>query len=262
MAKCKQICWWTGTTHSLLHLQRCTHSDTPRNVHGGYLNPPHNSTGIAIDMSAFKPGLRQRIDLSLYEPCKLNPAQNVELRPCEDRTIHLEDLQVYRNTVGINWKIQEGIILYYVTEPREFWNCIISYHGPAQSTGIREWDKLFHTLQLTCYTKNLIPCMVCVFLVMSWELDSDSGCMDRDCLFLRDHDAVLASRAQVLVKRRATFRVRHRYKNTRGVSKTGTAGTGTVVHFNTPQYTTYPYRGIAGMHWYIPKGNFSLYFIF
>ena len=56
-------------------------------------------------------------------------------------------------------------------------------------------------------------------------------------------------------------RVRHGYGNTRGVSKTGTAGTGTVVRFNTPQYTAYPYRGIAGMHGYIPKVIF-LYILY
>jgi hypothetical protein len=45
--------------------------------------------------------------------------------------------------------------------------------------------------------------------------------------------------------------VPHGYGNTRGVSKTGSAGTGTVVDFDTPQHTAYPYRGIAGMYGYI-----------
>jgi len=40
---------------------------------------------------------------------------------------------------------------------------------------------------------------------------------------------------------------------TRGVSETGHAGSGTVVHFGTPQHTAYPYRGVAGIHGYISK---------
>jgi len=33
----------------------------------------------------------------------------------------------------------------------------------------------------------------------------EAGCMDKDCPFLHDRDAVLANRAQVLAKRRETF---------------------------------------------------------
>jgi len=40
---------------------------------------------------------------------------------------------------------------------------------------------------------------------------------------------------------------------TRGVSKTGHAGSGTVVHFGTLQHTMYPYCGVAGIHRYISK---------
>jgi hypothetical protein len=43
-------------------------------------------------------------------------------------------------------------------------------------------------------------------------------------------------------------RVEHGYGNTRGVSETGTAGTGTVVDFDTPQYTATRTRGVAGIH--------------
>ena len=46
----------------------------------------------------------------------------------------------------------------------------------------------------------------------------------------------------------ATCRDRHGYGKTRGFSKTGSAGTGTVVDFGTPRHTAYPYRGIAGMY--------------
>ena len=43
-------------------------------------------------------------------------------------------------------------------------------------------------------------------------------------------------------------RVRHGYGKTRRFSKTGSAGTGTVVDFGTPWHTAYPYHGITGMH--------------
>ena len=43
-------------------------------------------------------------------------------------------------------------------------------------------------------------------------------------------------------------RVWHGYGKTRGFSQMGSAGTGTVVDFCTPWHTTYPYRGIMGMH--------------
>jgi hypothetical protein len=40
----------------------------------------------------------------------------------------------------------------------------------------------------------------------------------------------------------------HGYEKTRGVSKTGSADTGTVVDFGTPRHTTYLCRGITGIH--------------
>jgi hypothetical protein len=43
-------------------------------------------------------------------------------------------------------------------------------------------------------------------------------------------------------------RVSHGYGNTRGVSKTGNTGTGTVLDFGTPRHTAYPYRGVTGIH--------------
>ena len=57
-------------------------------------------------------------------------------------------------------------------------------------------------------------------------------------------------------------RVCHGYGNTRGVSKTGTAGTGTVVNLGTPQYTAYPYRGVTGIHGLThTKGEFIIFII-
>jgi len=43
-------------------------------------------------------------------------------------------------------------------------------------------------------------------------------------------------------------RVRHGYGKTRGVSKTGIAGMGTVVDFGTPRHTATRTRGITGIH--------------
>jgi hypothetical protein len=43
----------------------------------------------------------------------------------------------------------------------------------------------------------------------------------------------------------------HGYGKTHGFEVTGLAGTGTVVDFNTPWHTAYPYRGITGIRRYI-----------
>ena len=45
-------------------------------------------------------------------------------------------------------------------------------------------------------------------------------------------------------------RVPHGYGKTRGFSKTGNAGMGTVVDFGIPWHTATRTRGIAGMHGY------------
>jgi hypothetical protein len=50
----------------------------------------------------------------------------------------------------------------------------------------------------------------------------------------------------------STCSVWHGYGKTRGFEVTGLAGTGTVVDFDTPWHTAYPYRGITGIHGYIP----------
>jgi len=47
--------------------------------------------------------------------------------------------------------------------------------------------------------------------------------------------------------------VYHGLPETRGVSETGHAGTGTVVDFGTPRHTAYPCHGVAGIHGYISK---------
>jgi hypothetical protein len=54
----------------------------------------------------------------------------------------------------------------------------------------------------------------------------------------------IAFEAKVQPRRRD----RHGYGKTRGFSKMGSAGTGTVVNFGTLRHTVYPYRGIAGMY--------------
>jgi hypothetical protein len=49
-------------------------------------------------------------------------------------------------------------------------------------------------------------------------------------------------------------RVWHGYRKTRGVSKTGNAGMGTVCDFGTPQHTMYPYPRLRVFHRYITTG--------
>ena len=49
-------------------------------------------------------------------------------------------------------------------------------------------------------------------------------------------------------------RVPHGYGNTRGVSKTGNTGTGTVVDFGTPRHTVYLYPQLRVFHGYITTG--------
>jgi hypothetical protein len=86
--------------------------------------------------------------------------------PYHNGTIHVDDLAQYNKTFKDNWKMQEGGILYCLTESCEFWNRLISYHGPTKSTGVKEWDDLFQKLELTGYPKNIIPCMVRVFIIL------------------------------------------------------------------------------------------------
>ena len=53
----------------------------------------------------------------------------------------------------------------------------------------------------------------------------------------------------------STFRDRvyHGLPETRGVSETGHAGSGTVLDFGTPRHTVYPCHGVAGIRGYISK---------
>jgi hypothetical protein len=52
----------------------------------------------------------------------------------------------------------------------------------------------------------------------------------------------------------AIARVRHGYRNTRGDRVTGSAGTGTVLDFDTPRHTVTRTRGTAGTHGYFIMG--------
>lgn len=125
-----------------------------------------------IDASALMPGSRQTIYLSPYQAYNLEPITSVKLHPRADGTIHPGDLKAYHDIFKDDWKMQEGGILYCLGDSRAFWNCLISYHGPTKSTGIKEWDALFHKLQSTGYPKNIIPCMVRVFTFCAWNLIS------------------------------------------------------------------------------------------
>ena len=66
--------------------------------------------------------------------------------------------------------------------------------------------------------------------------------------------ATAAVAAGVATKVAVAARVPHGYGNTRGVSKTGNTGTGTVVDFGTPRHTAYPYLRLRVFHGYITTG--------
>jgi hypothetical protein len=53
-------------------------------------------------------------------------------------------------------------------------------------------------------------------------------------------------------------RIPHGYGFTRGSSKMGNAGTGTVSDFGTPRHTAYPYRGVTGIHGFYGIAKVSL----
>jgi hypothetical protein len=148
---------WTTHYHTLVAAltKKYTYTDMPMNLLN-YSDP----TGTHINTSALVPGSCQTIDLSSYNGYKLEHIPNAKLHRRADGTINPGDLSLYHDVFEDNWKTQEGRILYCLTESREFWNCLISYHGPIKSTGIKGWDELFHGLESTGYAKNIIPCMV------------------------------------------------------------------------------------------------------
>lgn len=139
--------------------KKYTYMDTPTNAHGEHLSDPDTGE-VRIEPAALLPGSRQIINLSPYKAYKLDNITGVKLHPRTDGTIRPESLKAYHENFTLNWKTQEGGVLYCVVMSSEFWNCILSYHGLLKSTGIKEWDDLFHKLKSTAYAKNIIPCMV------------------------------------------------------------------------------------------------------
>ncbi|KIM85105.1 hypothetical protein PILCRDRAFT_87369 [Piloderma croceum F 1598] len=89
---------------------------TPPNAHGGYLpDPDTGEVGIdpCIDPSVLLPGSRRITNLSLaYKAYKLDTITGVKLYSRTDGTIHPEDLKAYHKNFTLNWKTQEGGVLY------------------------------------------------------------------------------------------------------------------------------------------------------
>ncbi|KAF8584441.1 hypothetical protein K439DRAFT_1346235 [Ramaria rubella] len=139
---------------------------------------------------------RQTIDFAPYHAFTLEPLSDVKLHPRSDGSIHPGDLEIYHSGFEDNWKTQEGGLLYCVGFGPEFFNCILNYHSPAQTTGSQEWDELSHKLERMSYPKEIIPCMF---------FGREAGCMDGNCPFLHDKMAVQENRARVLAKRREKF---------------------------------------------------------
>ncbi|KAH8115090.1 hypothetical protein DFH11DRAFT_1591355 [Phellopilus nigrolimitatus] len=149
--------------------------------------------GIAPDLSMGQLFPRQGLDFSKYTDFKLKPVTGIKLHPRDDGTIHPEDVKVYHQSFKDDWKMSEGGVLYFIGDPRSFYNIILNYHSPAKTTGSKEWDKLFARLKAEGFPKNLISCMF---------FARPSGCLNASCPFLHDAAAAEAARKRVLEKRR------------------------------------------------------------
>jgi len=71
--------------------------------------------------------------------------------------------------------------------------------------------------------------------------------------------ATAAVAVGVATKAAVAARVPHGYGNTRGVSKTGNMGTGTVVDFGTPRHTAYPYPRLRYFTGILQQGEHNFY---
>jgi len=137
---------------------------------------------------------RVTIDFGAYTEFKLRPIKDVELPDADPGILFgLTDLFSYKLANGDDWKVREGGILYAIGEYGNFFNTISHYHsGPMEALMEESWISLFEKLQNSEYRKNLIPCMF---------FGQKYGCMDQNCPFFHDREAVLAYRAQLLEDR-------------------------------------------------------------
>jgi hypothetical protein len=129
------------------------------------------------------------IDFSAYKESKLDPIKDVEL-PAEG-SYDLGEFILYSMAIREDWRVRQGGVLCALEECGDFFNCMSSYHS-KRKTNIAEWDTLFEKLQ-SGYRKNIVRCMF---------FGQKDGCLDRNCPFLHDREAVLADRAHILQQRR------------------------------------------------------------
>jgi hypothetical protein len=137
---------------------------------------------------------RVTIEFSPYIQFKLHPIKDVELPDARDgMSCDYADVATYQMAINGDWRMREGGILFAVGEYGDFFNTMTHYHSGPKGTLMEDWNTLFEKLQNSEYRKNLIPCMF---------LGQKDGCLDRNCPFLHEHEAVLAYRAQLLEDRR------------------------------------------------------------
>lgn len=117
-------------------------------------------TDVPADFSKGQLFPRKGITFDHYTSYNLEPVLGIKLHPRQDGTIHPGDIKVYKSSFVDSWKCREGGILYCIGEAREFWNMVLNYHSTANTTGMRQWDKLFERLRKSDFDKSLIPCMV------------------------------------------------------------------------------------------------------
>ena len=155
--------------------------------------------------------VRATIDFSAYTEFKLHPIKDIEVPETEDGHINLTAYCLYPMTLSHDWRMREGGVLYALGEYGDFFNAILGYHGSGKSTNIEEWNSLFRNLQNSGYPKNIIPCMVSklhpvdsgsILTIAPQFFGQKDGCLNRNCPFLHNRDAVLADRAHILEERR------------------------------------------------------------
>jgi len=193
---------WSGTTR---FAQRCKKKYIIR----GY--DPSSRDAAGFRDGVYDPfNCRSIVDFEPYKDCQLKPQENLKLHPREDGSIHPGDLAAYGRLYELGWKMQEGGVLYWIGEGREFWNCMLNYHSPAGTFGLKDIDALYKRLQEEGYPKKIIPCMF---------FGRESGCLDLFCPFLHDRQAVQESRARIIKRRyeilQVTPTVRHIHERER-----------------------------------------------
>jgi len=144
--------------------------------------------------------------------------------PCLSRQPVLNPTQSGCPTVGFQLHLLTSLPIYCLTTIRVL---IAAHQNRKKAPGTKEKSVVYVLLVLT-------PQVQCWLAIFS---DDDEYALCNSVVCTNTFSHVLP----------AFIRADHGYGFTCGVFKTGTAGTGTVLHSGTPQHTAYPYCGIAGI---------------